>query len=134
MPNTRATKDDIANLIKGKASKNKVGSRTVPHRLNKIELIKFEKATKLGFLKYSSKTRLALLNSFDEYLFTTKKISLKVNTDINQIEILSLNTELIELTYLKLKDLNPVKINSNFVQLQFSKENLNKVIEQINLS
>lgn len=125
MPNTRATKDDIANLIKGKASKNKVGSRTVPHRLNKIELIKFEKATKLGFLKYNSKTRLALINSFEEYQLASKNLSVKVNTDLFQIEIISLDPEILN----QFSDYK--KVNSNYIIKQSNKQDLKQELSTI---
>ncbi len=129
MPSQKATREDILQLIKGKPSKNKVGSRTVPHRLNKIELEKFEVALNKNYLKYSNKTRLALLNSFDEYQLASSDFSLKLNTDNYQIEIITNNKQLVSQLATKLENLKI--INPLFATLESSKEDYKQVLTNI---
>lgn len=54
--------DDVYNLAKGKPTKSKIGSRSIPARLNKHEWERFEIAQKKGFLVANDKTRWALQN------------------------------------------------------------------------
>jgi len=121
MPNQKTTTEDILQLIKGKPTKNKDGLRTVPHPPNKIELKKFEVALSKNYLHYSSKTRLALLNSFDEYQLASLGFSLKLNTDNYQIEIITNNEQLTSQLGTKLPDLKI--INPLFATLDSTKEN-----------
>ncbi len=60
--------DDVGRLSRGKSTKSKIGSRRVPHRLNKLELEAFERAKKYGFLKYNKrKYSVSLLNVYNKY-------------------------------------------------------------------
>ena len=54
--------DDVFNLAKGKPTKNKIGSRNIPARLNKFEWQQFEIAQNKGFLVVNNKTRDSLKN------------------------------------------------------------------------
>jgi predicted GIY-YIG superfamily endonuclease len=129
MPNPKATKDDLLNLIKGKPTKNKVGSRNVPHRLNKYELVAFKNAISKKYLKYSNKTRLALINSFDEYQLATNKYSLKLLKDNYKIELVSFETKLIQDLSKKIQ--NAKIVNDNYLVVQATIENYPKYLEQI---
>ncbi len=60
----KATKDDVARLIRGRASINRVGSRSVSHRLRADEITKLEVANSRGYLLVNGVTRPALLNSW----------------------------------------------------------------------
>ncbi len=60
----RATKDDVARLIRGKPSKGKVGSRQVRHRLRLDEIERLEIARSRGYLLITSTTRKALQNAW----------------------------------------------------------------------
>ena len=67
-PGTRSlgtpTKDDVARLSRGKASRNKVGSRATSHRLRADELKKLEVAKERGYLVTTPTTRDALMNTW----------------------------------------------------------------------
>lgn len=60
----RATKDDVARLIRGKPSKGKVGSRQVRHRLRLDEIERLEIARSRGYLLITSTTSKALQNAW----------------------------------------------------------------------
>jgi hypothetical protein len=60
----KITKDDVARLIRGKPSINRVGSRSVSHRLRADELTKLEVAILRGYLLVNGVTRDALKNSW----------------------------------------------------------------------
>jgi len=64
MPPKKPTKDDVARLVKGKPSLNKVGSRKVSHRLRQHELEKLKLAENRGYLLVDAKTREALKNAW----------------------------------------------------------------------
>ncbi len=92
MRNTSFDIEDILSLSKGKPSKNKVGSRSTPHRLNKFERAEFEIAIKKGFLKYNSKTRLAIQNTFEEFQRARNLPAIKIFEN-KEIQIVSENPE-----------------------------------------
>lgn len=58
------SKDDVFNLIRGRPSTNKVGSRQVRHRLRKDEQKRLEIARTKGFLLLTASTRNALKNAW----------------------------------------------------------------------
>lgn len=60
----KPTKDDVARLIRGRPSLNKVGSRAVSHRLRVYELEKLQLAKERGYLTVGGSTRQALLNAW----------------------------------------------------------------------
>ena len=60
----RASKDDVARLIRGRASKGRVGSRQVRHRLRMDEIERLEIARSRGYLLITSTTRKALQNAW----------------------------------------------------------------------
>jgi|LakMenE01Jun11ns_1017448.scaffolds.fasta_scaffold7750293_1 hypothetical protein len=60
----RPTIDDVARLVKGRSSPNRVGSRGVSHRLRLHERTKLEVAKTRGFLAVVPSTRDALLNAW----------------------------------------------------------------------
>ncbi|KAG6554308.1 hypothetical protein Mapa_004224 [Marchantia paleacea] len=65
---TRPTLDDVERLSRGRASKAKIGSRAVPHRLNADERKAFELAKKRGFVVHQPNTRrYPLINSHRNY-------------------------------------------------------------------
>jgi hypothetical protein len=119
MRKTSFNPQDIIQLSKGKPSKNKIGSRTVPHRLNAFEQKEFEIAIKKGYLAYNSKTRLALQNTFEEYqrakrlpaikLFEKTEIQIVSETPelITQIQQAIPASQLINQNYLIISDINP---------------------------
>ncbi len=119
MRKTSFDPQDIIQLSKGKASKNKIGSRTVPHRLNAFEQKEFEIAIKKGYLAYNSKTRLALQNTFEEYqrakrlpaikLFEKTEIQIVAETPETLIQIQQAipTSQLINPHYLIIKSDNP---------------------------
>ncbi len=47
----KPTKEDIEHLSRGKATRSKIGSRRIPHRLTIKERRLFEAAQRQGFLK-----------------------------------------------------------------------------------
>ena len=94
MRKTSFDPQDIIQLSKGKASKNKVGSRTVPHRLNAYEQKEFEIAIKKGYLAYNSKTRLALQNTFEDYQRAKRLPAIKLY-EKTEIQIVSETPEII---------------------------------------
>jgi hypothetical protein len=47
----KLSKDDVECLSRGQATRAKVGSRSVGHRLTQKERVLFEAAKRLGFLK-----------------------------------------------------------------------------------
>jgi hypothetical protein len=61
---TSPTIDDVARLIRGKRSKNRVGSRQIRHRLRQDELQRLSVARERGFLLITSSTRDALRNAW----------------------------------------------------------------------
>ncbi len=58
------TRDDVARLVRGKPSKNRVGSRQIRHRLRQDELERLAIARERGYLLISRSTRTALINSW----------------------------------------------------------------------
>ena len=60
----KPTKDDVARLSRGRATRNKVGSRATSHRLRLDELKKLEVAKERGFLVVTPTTRDALKNTW----------------------------------------------------------------------
>lgn len=58
--------EHIDNLISGKKSWNKIGSRSVPHHLYSYEKIKYESALKNKFLEITQKDRINLINVWDK--------------------------------------------------------------------
>jgi len=58
------TLDDAARLTRGKASRSKVGSRAISHRLKAYELEKLKIAAGRGYLIVNESTRSALINSW----------------------------------------------------------------------
>lgn len=58
------TRDDVARLVRGKRSKNRVGSRQIRHRLRQDELRRLTVARTRGFLIVTSTTRNALRNAW----------------------------------------------------------------------
>lgn len=63
-PTTSPTIDDVARLIRGKRSKNRVGSRQIRHRLRQDELQRLSVARERGFLVITASTRNALCNAW----------------------------------------------------------------------
>jgi len=61
---TSPTADDVARLIRGRASPSKVGSRGVPHRLRSHEIQKLKVAAQRGYLLMHKSTRPALVNAW----------------------------------------------------------------------
>ena len=61
---TSPTIDDVARLIRGKRSKNRVGSRQIRHRLRQDEIQRLSVARERGFLLITSSTRDALRNAW----------------------------------------------------------------------
>lgn len=57
-------KDDVARLIRGRPSKNRVGSRNIRHRLRQDELERLAVARSRGYLLLTTSTRTALQNSW----------------------------------------------------------------------
>jgi hypothetical protein len=58
------SKDDVARLIRGKRSKNRVGSRQIRHRLRQDELERLSIARERGYLLVTPSTRTALENAW----------------------------------------------------------------------
>jgi hypothetical protein len=58
------TKDDVARLTRGKASRNRCGSRQVRHRLRLDELERLTVARSRGYLLITQSTRTALRNAW----------------------------------------------------------------------
>lgn len=58
------TRDDVARLVRGKRSQNRVGSRNMRHRLRLDELRRLDVARSRGFLVITSTTRGALRNAW----------------------------------------------------------------------
>jgi len=58
--------EDILKLSQGKRTSRRIGSRSVPHRLNKEEQQDFQRALEKGWLS-STGLRTALWNTFREY-------------------------------------------------------------------
>lgn len=50
-PEKRPLRDDVERLSRGEPTRQRIGSRGVPHRLTQRERILFETAKKNGFLK-----------------------------------------------------------------------------------
>ncbi|KAL3697765.1 hypothetical protein R1sor_011841 [Riccia sorocarpa] len=68
LSSARPTLDDVERLSRGRASKAKIGSRAVPHRLNADERKAFELAKKRGFVVHQPSTRrYPLINSHRNY-------------------------------------------------------------------
>ncbi|KAL2608213.1 hypothetical protein R1flu_026786 [Riccia fluitans] len=68
LSSARPTLDDVERLSRGRASKAKIGSRAVPHRLNVDERKAFELAKKRGFVVHQPSTRrYPLINSHRNY-------------------------------------------------------------------
>jgi hypothetical protein len=61
---SQISKDDVARLIHGKRSRNRVGSRQIRHRLRQDELERLEKARDRGYLLITPSTRTALKNAW----------------------------------------------------------------------
>jgi hypothetical protein len=58
-------RDDVERLSRGLATRERIGSRGTPHRLNQRERILFEAAKKQGFLKIpASGARQNLINVY----------------------------------------------------------------------
>ena len=73
-------RDDILKLAKGKATKSKIGSRKVPHRLKKFEWKRLEIALKNGVLKKKIGDRDALENVFIELMEAENRKAIIVNS------------------------------------------------------
>ena len=58
------TKDDVARLTRGKASRNRCGSRQMRHRLRLDELERLAVARSRGYLLLTPSTRTALRNAW----------------------------------------------------------------------
>lgn len=58
--------EDILKLSRGKRTSRRIGSRSVPHRLNKEEQQNFQRALNRGWLS-STGLRTALWNTYREY-------------------------------------------------------------------
>jgi hypothetical protein len=63
-PDLVVTKDDVARLTRGKASKNRCGSRQIRHRLRLDELERMSIARSRGYLLVTPSTRAALRNAW----------------------------------------------------------------------
>lgn len=61
------TRDEVLKLTKGKATRSKIGSRAVPHRLTISERKKFEVAIQRGFLISKESDRENIKNCFIDY-------------------------------------------------------------------
>jgi hypothetical protein len=62
-----SVKDAIDKLRRGNATKSKIGSQSVPHRLNNREHKLFEIAKKRGYLAIKSGYRDAIINTWSDY-------------------------------------------------------------------
>lgn len=65
--NQNKLKDDIRRLSKGKASRSKIGSRAVPHRLTQEEQKQIDLAMKKGFLEVQEHQRINAQNIYQKY-------------------------------------------------------------------
>jgi hypothetical protein len=61
---SKVSKDDVARLVRGKRSKNRVGSRQIRHRLRQDELDRLAIARERGYLLLTPTTRTALKNAW----------------------------------------------------------------------
>jgi len=58
------SRDDVARLIRGRRSRNRVGSRQIRHRLRQDELERLVIARQRGYLLLTRSTRTALRNAW----------------------------------------------------------------------
>lgn len=70
---TKITLDDIEHISRGKSSKNKIGSRAVPHRLTQKERIWFECAKKAKYLSMNKTLRLNVIHIYQKYCIATER-------------------------------------------------------------
>jgi hypothetical protein len=67
------SKDDVARLVRGRRSKNRVGSRQIRHRLRQDELERLAIARERGYLLLTPSTRTALENAWHLDCLATRR-------------------------------------------------------------
>jgi hypothetical protein len=73
MPKEKLLLDDIEKISRGKASKKKIGSRAVPHRLTQKERIWFECAKKAKYLSINKTLRLNVIHIYQKYCIAIER-------------------------------------------------------------
>jgi hypothetical protein len=73
MKETRPSLDDVYRLSFGKPSQGRFGSRSIQHRLNKIERRQFESARSLGLLYATRAVNPALVNTYYNFCVVARR-------------------------------------------------------------
>lgn len=109
----RPSLDDVERLSRGEASKAKIGSRAVPHRLNADERKAYELAKKRGYLVRQLWTRqYPLSNTFRNYCDALGWPCLRVD----QGPAGSLDTMVVDLTTMRLQELDLTTLQTQIRQ------------------
>ncbi|KAI5060243.1 hypothetical protein GOP47_0024663 [Adiantum capillus-veneris] len=116
----RPSLDDVERLSRGEASKGKIGSRAVPHRLNADERKAYELAKKKGYLVRQFRSReYPLSNTYRNYCDAVGWPNLR----IDQGPAGSLDTMIVDLTTLRLEEANLTALEKEmrqFITEEFS--------------
>jgi hypothetical protein len=94
---TNSLIDDVYKLTKGKSTKNKIGSRSIPNRLTKAETEKLDIAIKRGFLVVTKETRINLINIYFSLCGVEKKACIFFTPEKEKVEIFCFNPNDIQL-------------------------------------
>lgn len=88
-------KDSVFKISRGSASRNKIGSKNIPHRLRKEEKQIIKRALKYGFLEYRNNNRENILNIYSKLCeaYDLTPIYCFHSTEKSNIQIHKLNLE-----------------------------------------